>query len=166
MADSIAYWGRTALYRLFDTSGDLLYVGIANNPESRWKQHSKTKDWWHLVAEKTTCWFEKRIIAADAEVEAIHAEKPRFNLMHALEAVPQSTRTVGVAVRAVTASYFQAGVARQLAVARDARFELDELPITYVEHRGVPTAALVPAWAAEWLRRHADEVIASLKADV
>lgn len=43
-----------------------------------------------------------------------------------------------------------------------ARHELGELPITYVESRGVPTLALVPPWVAQWVERHAAEVLESL----
>lgn len=46
-----------------------------------------------------------------------------------------------------------------------ARFELGELPITYVTNRGTPTVALVPPWLAQWAERHADEVLASLNAE-
>jgi predicted GIY-YIG superfamily endonuclease len=33
---------RTALYRLRDADGRLLYIGIAKDPERRWKHHSRT----------------------------------------------------------------------------------------------------------------------------
>lgn len=165
MADLNRYWGRTALYRLFDTEGVLLYVGIAVDPEARWEKHAATQEWWHLVAEKTTQWFDTRVLAADAEIEAIRTAKPRFNLMHSTGLSPFSTRTVGVVAKATSATAFQANNARYVAVARDARFELGELPITYIEHRGGRVAALVPPWLAQWAERHADEVLASLRAE-
>lgn len=46
-----------------------------------------------------------------------------------------------------------------------ARHELGELPIVYLESRSVKTLGLVPPWAADWLERHAAEVIASLEAE-
>lgn len=46
-----------------------------------------------------------------------------------------------------------------------ARHELGELPITYVQSRGEKTLALVPPWAAEWMERHAAEVLESLRAE-
>lgn len=46
-----------------------------------------------------------------------------------------------------------------------ARHELGELPITYIESRGVTTLALVPPWLAKWAERHAAEVMASLAAE-
>lgn len=59
--------------------------------------------------------------------------------------------------------YKRLGPISRAAVA--ARHELGELPITYVESRGVPTLALVPPWLAQWAERHADEVMASLRAE-
>jgi hypothetical protein len=49
--------------------------------------------------------------------------------------------------------------------ARGARHELGELPITYVLNRDDRAAAIVPAWAAEWLEAHADEMLAAMRAD-
>ncbi len=46
-----------------------------------------------------------------------------------------------------------------------ARFELGELPITYVTNRGSRTVAMVPPWAAEWMERHAAEMLESLAAE-
>ena len=46
--------------------------------------------------------------------------------------------------------------------ARAARFELGELPIAYIKNRGDRTAAIVPAWIAEWLEANADAVLASI----
>jgi predicted GIY-YIG superfamily endonuclease len=37
---------RTALYRLYDATDQLLYVGISTNPEERWKTHTMLKSWW------------------------------------------------------------------------------------------------------------------------
>lgn len=43
-----------------------------------------------------------------------------------------------------------------------ARHELGELPITYVESRGVRTLALVPPWLAEWVEANFEAVLASI----
>lgn len=157
-------WGKTALYRVFDAEGALLYVGISHDPEKRWAEHAKLKDWWQLVAEKTTCWFETRSTAARAEEEAIRAEKPRFNVLHAPESKPRVPPQRGVVVKRVSTSALIASYGPLTALARDARFELGELPIIYVERHGVAASAIVPTWLAEWVEEHAEEVIASLKA--
>ena len=71
---------RTALYRLLNADGALLYVGITNNPEVRWKAHSRKKPWWPEVSEKTVKWFDDRMAAATAEARAIRLEAPRWNV--------------------------------------------------------------------------------------
>jgi predicted GIY-YIG superfamily endonuclease len=73
---------RTALYRLYDTRGRLLYVGITNNPEVRWQTHAREKPWWPKVANKTLEWFETRKSAQRVERIEIAEERPAFNLQH------------------------------------------------------------------------------------
>ncbi|MFI8279777.1 hypothetical protein ACIGBH_33735 [Streptomyces sp. NPDC085929] len=71
--------GRTALYRLWDAEGALLYAGITHYPEARWIQHAMEKKWWHLVAGKTVEWFETREQALLAEGRASREERPRYD---------------------------------------------------------------------------------------
>lgn len=78
---------RTALYRLYDSDGVLLYVGITNMPNVRWSAHS-LKPWWKRVARKDVAWFDERQQAAQAEVRAIRAERPLYNSMHAVGGEP------------------------------------------------------------------------------
>lgn len=75
---------RTALYRLFDTEGNLLYVGIAKNPKRRWYQHSVASSdvWWPDVHEKRVEWFGTRTEAEAAEKKAIRTEGPSYNTTH------------------------------------------------------------------------------------
>ncbi|MGA4875918.1 GIY-YIG nuclease family protein [Streptomyces lydicamycinicus] len=70
---------RTAVYRLFDSEGRLLYVGISNDPGFRWKQHRGDKQWWQHVADKTVTWYDTRMLALQAEALAIHTEAPMYN---------------------------------------------------------------------------------------
>ncbi|MEV4041505.1 GIY-YIG nuclease family protein [Streptomyces sp. NPDC049744] len=70
---------RTALYRLYSEAGTLLYIGISHQPEVRFEQHSKLKDWWPRVARREVEWFDDRPTAARAEAEAIRAEDPEHN---------------------------------------------------------------------------------------
>lgn len=72
---------RTALYRLYGAAGELLYVGISDDYERRWGQHSR-KPWWPLVARQTIDWFGTLAEALDAEKAAIKAEKPKYNVTH------------------------------------------------------------------------------------
>lgn len=70
---------RTALYRLYDGDGDLLYVGITNMPNARWAAHT-LKPWWKQVARKEVAWFDNRAQAEQAETLAIRQECPRHNV--------------------------------------------------------------------------------------
>lgn len=70
---------RTALYRLYDGEGVLLYIGITNMPNVRFASHSM-KSWWRRVARKDITWFENRPQAEQAETRAIRAERPVFNV--------------------------------------------------------------------------------------
>lgn len=73
---------RTALYRLYDADGRLLYVGITNRPDHRWMNHAYTKTWWHLVSRKEVIWYGARAIAEKEERQAVRAEAPLFDATH------------------------------------------------------------------------------------
>lgn len=83
--EQIDFSRRTALYRLFDAEGRLLYVGIAFNPEARWRDHATEKPWWGNVIERRVEWHETRTGALKAEVAAIKAEAPAYNVIDADE---------------------------------------------------------------------------------
>lgn len=68
-----------ALYRHFDATGRLLYVGITNDPGRRWGQHS-AKDWWLDVTKTTIERFDSRAEVLTAERAAIEAERPWWNI--------------------------------------------------------------------------------------
>lgn len=76
---------RTALYRLFDVDGVLLYVGISVDPRKRFHGHrygngrSKPKEWWPQVASSRIEWFDSRPEAEFAESFAVVTEHPRHN---------------------------------------------------------------------------------------
>lgn len=72
--------GRTALYRLFDQGGALLYVGVSHKPDVRWGQHSEEKEWWPAVDRRAVEWHETRAAAERAELAAIVAERPLHNV--------------------------------------------------------------------------------------
>lgn len=68
------------VYRFFDRSGRLLYVGKALDPYARQKQHEK-RAWWPdvdtLRTTHTVFWSERE--ALDAEDVAIRDENPLYN---------------------------------------------------------------------------------------
>lgn len=72
----------TALYRLYGADGTLLYIGVTDNPDRRFKQHRDTKPWWPQVAQKTIEWRPSRVVALADEADAIRAEAPVYNIDH------------------------------------------------------------------------------------
>lgn len=82
---------RTALYRYFDANGDLLYIGISNDPDFRWKAHlyeSRRGDWPKEAVRRTVEWHDSRPLALAAEEGAIKAERPRYNEKHNYDDAP------------------------------------------------------------------------------
>lgn len=71
---------RQALYRFFDESDELLYVGVTMNPTRRWLEHSQDKVWWAEVAHVTLEPYPDRKSVLDAEQLAIKTEHPRYNI--------------------------------------------------------------------------------------
>lgn len=67
------------LYRLYDGSGRLLYVGISRSPVYRWRKHRVTKRWWPRVAYIGCEVFPSEFLALQAEVKAIRTEYPAYN---------------------------------------------------------------------------------------
>lgn len=77
---------RTAVYRCYAADGVLLYIGKSVDPGQRIGQHrSQPSPWIGRHASMTEEWFEgprAAMRARDAEVAAIAAERPAFNLEH------------------------------------------------------------------------------------
>ena len=73
---------RTMLYRFFDKSGQLLYVGVSSVGPGRWKEHSKGRSWWHEVVSSTIEHYPTRELALLAERSAIRNERPIYNKVH------------------------------------------------------------------------------------
>jgi hypothetical protein len=75
--------GRTAVYRLYDAGGVLLYIGSSNNPPYRYSEHACSalkSSWWPQVTRKDETWYGKRTDAQEAEALAIRTEDPLHNL--------------------------------------------------------------------------------------
>lgn len=68
----------TAVYRLFDASDVLLYVGVSCNPKARIPSH-QNKPWWSEVAKSTVEMHPDRLTALQAEAKAIVEESPLHN---------------------------------------------------------------------------------------
>lgn len=89
MTESVDPPERTALYRLYDAEGQLLYVGISWQPDERLRDHrlGARKEWTRLVALRTLAWFDSRSEAEAAEFVAIKRERPLHNGTHNYESV-------------------------------------------------------------------------------
>jgi hypothetical protein len=70
----------TQLYRHFNYSGELLYVGIASNSLARLDIHKKQSHWFNEIALVTLEHFPTRDAALAAEQAAISRENPRYNI--------------------------------------------------------------------------------------
>jgi predicted GIY-YIG superfamily endonuclease len=86
----------TAVYRLFDASGRLLYVGMGRNPLTRWASHAEQHAWWADVATYSVVWHDTRQEAAAEEREALRHEDP----VHNIHGTPRHGLVTGAGVRA------------------------------------------------------------------
>lgn len=95
---------RHTLYRFWDSSEQLLYIGISGSPETRWRAHGRDKPWWRDVCRVTVEHFDNRADLEAAEIAAIREEKPRHNVTHnggkaykrrVRKAIPQHTCAAG-----------------------------------------------------------------------
>jgi hypothetical protein len=73
----------TAVYRLFDRAGVLLYVGMTHDVATRWREHRRRKAWWDQVAREDLTSYPTRGEAEEAELHAIVTEDPRHNTVWA-----------------------------------------------------------------------------------
>lgn len=68
------------VYRAFDATGRLLYVGCTVDLEARLREHSKSAPWWLFHVEVKTVGYASHEKALMAEEDAIAAEHPRWNM--------------------------------------------------------------------------------------
>lgn len=72
---------RTALYRHYNLSGELLYIGISANAMKRIEEHKKSH-WVQNITRIEIQYFDERDDAKKAESLAIKSEFPLFNIAH------------------------------------------------------------------------------------
>jgi hypothetical protein len=78
-----------AVYRCFDATGELLYVGCSSDPfVRRWHGHTHVngRRWADFVVRITANWYPDLATARPAERHAILTERPAYNCQ---------TRTLG-----------------------------------------------------------------------
>ena len=78
------------LYRHFDASGALLYVGVSLSAVQRLAQHKNCSHWFEQIARVEIETFTDRQQALDAERKAVATEKPRHNVQGGRKVRPQS----------------------------------------------------------------------------
>ncbi len=78
------------VYRFFDETGRLLYVGMTSVGVARWFDHSISQPWWSEVANATVSHFASVEEALDVERLAIINEDPLHNVTHKHKARPRT----------------------------------------------------------------------------
>lgn len=68
------------LYRFYDDTDRLLYVGVTMNPPRRFRTHEGTKVWWAEVSHIALESYLERSDVLAAEASAIRAEQPLYNV--------------------------------------------------------------------------------------
>lgn len=72
----------TSVYRYYDKSGLLLYVGITSRGTARQSEHNRDKEWWRFVARQSVEHFGTRDEAEKRERSLIGHFRPPFNRQH------------------------------------------------------------------------------------
>ncbi|GII24284.1 GIY-YIG nuclease family protein [Planosporangium mesophilum] len=88
-----------ALYRFWDRTDVLLYVGITADLPQRMGDHRTDKPWWSQVARVTVEHFDTREAALKAETESIREERPLYNVQGNILVHAPSNEGVEDAVR-------------------------------------------------------------------
>jgi predicted GIY-YIG superfamily endonuclease len=71
------------IYRLYSSEDQLLYIGITNNPNQRFRHHRSTSSWYTKVARQDV----RKINCTKDQIElmerdAINRENPAHNVIH------------------------------------------------------------------------------------
>lgn len=74
--------GSHYLYRLYDSAGDLLYIGISDRGPVRLTEHYRFKPWFDMVTRVEFERYPTRAMALQAEAGQIVALHPRHNIQH------------------------------------------------------------------------------------
>lgn len=82
----------TVLYRLYDATGALLYVGISGRWARRMVEHAQEKPWFADVSDVQIERFPTGREARAAELRAIRSEGPRHNVADIPSAAPEKRK--------------------------------------------------------------------------
>lgn len=95
MTGAVAQASPCYLYYLYDVVGRLVYIGMTDDLEARYRQHAGTKEWWPEVHHRWVVSYPSRATCTAGEALAIHALRPPYNVM-----VPDGARCATLAHRA------------------------------------------------------------------
>lgn len=144
-----------AVYHLFGVGDELIYIGATDDLEARWKHHSYVQPWWPEVQRKSVEWYPDRDSALAAEESAIKAERPRINIIHAVERpprpepAPMESRTyLTTTETAAKASVSRCTVEREI--------ERGNLEAKRLSNRWIIAVVEADRWAAQF-RRYAEQ---------
>ncbi len=73
---------KNALYRHYNSNGELLYVGISLSSVDRLARHVRHSSWAYDISRIDITWMSSRRAALLAERNAIHDESPKYNKFH------------------------------------------------------------------------------------
>jgi hypothetical protein len=68
----------TGVYTLLNSNGEVIYIGVSDNPASRVQDH-RAKSWGDQIADWTVDWYETREQGERAEKQAIFTHQPLYN---------------------------------------------------------------------------------------
>jgi len=72
----------TTLYRIYDGSKRLLYIGITGRRSlERFHEHDDENHWWREARTIRLTHYSTRREALEAELFAIQAERPKYNIL-------------------------------------------------------------------------------------
>jgi hypothetical protein len=147
--------GRTAVYRFFDKSGRLLYVGITHDTKVRFAAHAKDKTWWPAVSTREIVWCPTRRDAECEEVHAIATENPEHNSSPGiLAALPKPVRSFYGWKPSTQSRRLLAALLQAERDVIDARIDLEEDAIRELAKGTMPsTLSRFYPWRSEDLRR-------------
>lgn len=92
---AIRYHGPTdpsAVYRIYDSNAELIYVGMSYEPDTRVRVQRREKPWGHEIARHEVDWHPNRAASQRAEEQLIKQEHPRHNVTHTPEHRVRSLR--------------------------------------------------------------------------
>lgn len=133
----------TFVYRFYDHTERLVYVGITCEPAVRWKDHAKFKTWWADVVRISAELHPSREAALAEELRAIREDLPLRNIKDAIVAMREKPAG-NLEEEALAARRVRRRVAADLTAAFPGRETLSNREVA--EFAGGVSVATVTRW--------------------